>query len=228
MVILCLQPSIDVTDTPRKMKLKRQLAGFKYTLYRHKLLLKSLREKNRRQNKKICTLQTVLHDLKEKSLLNEENAEVLKKLNLTSKELCCRQLRNKKSSTKTKYSPALRTFALTLNYYSPKAYNYVRQKFDFSLPHPRTLRKWYESFDGNPGFTNESLNAIKMKVNSVDGPLYCCLMIDEMAIRRKVEWDGTNFHGYEDFGDSLHKKCDEVREAKEALDFLVTCNKRKL
>jgi len=61
-------------------------------------------------------------------------------------------------------SPELRSFALTINFYSPTAYNYVRKTFNKCLPHASTIRKWYSVIDGSPGITAESLNAIKSKV----------------------------------------------------------------
>jgi len=41
------------------------------------------------------------------------------------------------------YPKEIREFALTLQYYSPRAYLYVRKSFSNILPHPRTLRRWY-------------------------------------------------------------------------------------
>ena len=61
------------------------------------------------------------------------------------------------------YSPQLRSFALTLHFYSPHAYKYVRKMFDTCLPHPRTIEKWYSSFDGTPGFI-EAVVQEKMNV----------------------------------------------------------------
>ncbi|KAF0711367.1 THAP domain-containing protein 1-like, partial [Aphis craccivora] len=37
-------------------------------------------------------------------------------------------------------SPELRCFALTLNFYSPAAYNYVRKNFNKCLPHPKLVK----------------------------------------------------------------------------------------
>lgn len=37
---------------------------------------------------------------------------------------------------RSKYPPELRSFAITLHFYSPKAYNFVRKKFNLALPHP--------------------------------------------------------------------------------------------
>lgn len=129
-------------------------------------------------------------------------------------------MKNANRVSTSKYSPALRSFALTLHYYSSKAYNYVRKVFNLCLPHPHTIEKWYRCINGKPGFTAESLNALKLIAGKSRTPLYCCLIIDEMAIKKKVEWDGKKFHGYVDFGGGLDT--DEVPEAREALVFLVT------
>ena len=47
----------------------------------------------------------------------------------------------------------------------------------------------------------------------------CALMLDEMAIKKHVQWDGTRFHGYVDLG----TECDDGTNpvATEALVFMV-------
>lgn len=50
-----------------------------------------------------------------------------------------------KSKDSGTYPSELKTFALTLNFYSPKAYSYVRMTFPNMLPHPRTLQKWCQA-----------------------------------------------------------------------------------
>lgn len=52
----------------------------------------------------------------------------------------------------SKYPPALRSFAMTLHFYFPKAYCFVRKKFLSALPHARTIVSWYSSVNGEPGF----------------------------------------------------------------------------
>ncbi|KAH0815996.1 hypothetical protein GEV33_006794 [Tenebrio molitor] len=106
------------------------------------------------------------------------------------KQLMLKQL---KIDTNKKYSEELRTFALTLNFYSGSAYNYVRSQFSKCLPHPKTLLKWYEAVDGSPGYTKESLRAVELKVKEMekDGKrLVCSLMMDEMSIRKHIHWNG--------------------------------------
>lgn len=106
--------------------------------------------------------------------------------------------RNK--SKKKKYPPELRAFALTLNFYSSKAYNYVRKRFRNLLPDPSTIRRWYSVLNGRPGFTDEVLQALKCKVRNIKNPIICNLVIDEIAIRQQVLYDGNRYYGYIDLG----------------------------
>ena len=125
-------------------------------------------------------------------------------------------------SLERQYSPELRAFALTLHFYSPRAYNFVRDKFDTCLPHPRTIEKWYQTIDGKPGFTSEAFKALQLKVDSAKAKgksMPCALIMDEMAIRQHVEWDGMRAHGYVDMGAGVDD--DALPVAKEALVFMV-------
>jgi len=61
------------------------------------------------------------------------------------------------SEKQCSFHKEIREFALTLQYYSPRAYlYYVRKSFSNILPHPRTLRRWYTVVDDKPGFTLEA------------------------------------------------------------------------
>ena len=127
-----------------------------------------------------------------------------------------------KSATKPvkrTYSPELRLFSLTLHYYSPRAYHYVRNKFGLCLPHAKTLYKWYKSVDGEPGFNNEAIRHIKEYNNTVQDCLFATLIIDEMAIRKHIEFDGERFSGVVNVGKAF--ACNEENVAKEALVFLL-------
>ena len=118
------------------------------------------------------------------------------------------------------YSPEFRSFALTLHFYSPLAYHYVRKMFDTCLPHPRTLEKWLHTTGGQPGFTNEAFAALRARTAlRPEKRLVCSLMMDEVAIRQHIEWDGSKFVGYIDMGICLDD--DRVPVAKEALTFMV-------
>ncbi|KFM73282.1 THAP domain-containing protein 9, partial [Stegodyphus mimosarum] len=99
-----------------------------------------------------------------------------------------------------KFPSTLRSFALTLHFYPSKAYDFVRETFAKSLPHPQTLRKWYANVGGGPGFTQEVHDTLKSKVSKSKSVIVCSLMVDEMCIRRKVEWTGKKLCGLIDYG----------------------------
>jgi len=93
-----------------------------------------------------------------------------------------------------------------------------------SLPHPETIRKWYQNLNGHPGIAKEAINTLKVKIdkaNSEDKKLYFNLVIDEMSIKRQIEWDGKKYTGFVDLGTGTDS--DELPEAQYALVFLVTC-----
>lgn len=115
-------------------------------------------------------------------------------------------MRQLKGST-GKFSPELRSFALTLNFYSSPAYNFLRNKFGKNcLPHPKTLLKWCSSIDGSPGYTSEAIRAVKIKVDiekSMGKQLIAGLIMDEMSINEHVEWTGSRHVGYIDYGTGI-------------------------
>jgi len=112
----------------------------------------------------------------------------------------------------------LRSFALTLNFYSSKAYNYVRKKFRNLLPESSTIRKWYSVLNGRPGFTNEVLHALKCK----EDPIFCNLIIDEIGIREQIEYDGNRYYKYVDLGvNNNTTNVDNPPPARNALVFML-------
>jgi len=58
------------------------------------------------------------------------------------------------------------------------------------LPHSRTLSKWYRNVNAEPGFTEESLKMVTLKVNNSPHPILLALSMDEMAIIQHLEFDG--------------------------------------
>jgi hypothetical protein len=191
--------------------------------------LKLVQQKSRRLENKVSTLQEVIATLKKERMVSESGAELLQNtISGVPLSILQRTSSNAKSGklTRQAFPPELRAFALTLNFYSPKAYNYVRKTFQMSLPHPSVIRSWYACIGGEPGFTGEAYNALKMKADetkSAGDPLLCSLMFDEMSIRKHVEWDGKQFRGYVDVGTGLDD--DSIPEASEALVFMVVAVK---
>lgn len=117
----------------------------------------------------------------------------------------------------------LTKFALTLNFHSPAAYNYVRQSFMKCLPHPKTISKLYECINGTPGFTVEARDAVKEAVRQArdkgQGELLCSLMCDEMNIRKQLVWTGSGCIGHADCGAGVASS--DTPLAKEAWVFML-------
>lgn len=123
----------------------------------------------------------------------------------------------------------MRRFATTLNFYSAKAYQFVRESFQNTLPHQRSIVRWYRSINGEPGLTFESLAAIEAKAKALNGrPLLVSLCMDEVAIRQHTEWNQyrKKFEGTVDFGDSFSflnaTTEDGLHVAKEALVYMIS------
>lgn len=105
-----------------------------------------------------------------------------------------------KQTVKKQYEEEIRRFAITIHFFLGKACNYVRKKFHNCLPHSKILSKWYSTINASPGLSVEALNMIRTKADNSDKQIMCALMMDEIAIRNKIEFDGHKYYGYVDFG----------------------------
>lgn len=140
-------------ENPRRRKICWTIA--KKTVAMQGKKIKTLQNRNRWLISKVYSLKSFTKHLREKNLISE-NAQLAINVSLYSlnsacfnilvlfqgtmsktRELVFRKLLKKQK--KGKYPPELRQLALTLNFYSKKAYEYVRQKFSNILPHIRTL-----------------------------------------------------------------------------------------
>ncbi|XP_018376732.1 PREDICTED: uncharacterized protein LOC108769970, partial [Trachymyrmex cornetzi] len=129
--------------------------------------------------------------------------------------------RQLKKKTKTEFPQILKTFATTLQFYSSRAYNYIRKTFIKSLPHPEIILRWYHNVNGNPGITTQAINTLKLKIheaNLAGKMLHFNLTIDEMSIHRDENWNGEKYVGFVDIGTDIDT--DELPPAKYALVFI--------
>lgn len=136
------------------------------------------------------------------------------------REIVKRMLQEERSEG-NKYPEELRRFALTLNFLSSKAYEYVRNKFENALPHPSTLKKWYSHINGEPGICQEALMAIKNLISTQQENAVAALIFDEMSIRRQIEFDGKRNYGFVDFGLDENDDSDPSEIASYALVYMV-------
>ena len=213
----CISNNNDITEKLVK-KVDKQSKQLKHAVRK----IKTLGQTKARLRKRNAALKNVLRDLRKKDLVGDSSLNVLENcaggIQDLLKRCSAKQILSKSPKS---YSPELRTFALTLHFYSPKAYSYVRKSFDTCLPHPQTIKKWYNLVPGEPGISSEALNAAHVKaVSSPDGkPIPCALIMDEMALRQHTEFDGNRYHGFIDMGTEIDG--DNLPVAKEALCFMI-------
>jgi len=107
-------------------------------------------------------------------------------------DLLTRMLKRKKKTKK--FSNSLRCFAAILHFHSPAAYLFVRRKFLNCLPHSNTLTMWTRNIDCNSGIFNQALKIISHVVLNTrekeNKKIVFNLTIDEMSIRKRIDWDG--------------------------------------
>lgn len=208
-------------DTPRRRFLKRRIHCLKEEITKKDKKMKSLQQTVRRQKKKIASLETILEKLKTENLINEDAGYILSESFGKHKDLITNfAKKNLGKKVSKKYCSSVRQFALSLHFFSAKAYAYVRQQFNTILPHPRTLSKWYSNIDADPGFTEEALKYLTLKVKHSSHPIYCSLMMDEMAIRQHLEYDGVKYYGRIDMGNGFTSN-DNLDIAKECFVLMV-------
>ncbi|KAL4084493.1 hypothetical protein QTP88_023781 [Uroleucon formosanum] len=141
-------------------------------------------------------IRELLQDIKEKGLIEENGYNViLENFDGMSCEIFNNQLKTKNKNAKNRrYSDELKKLALTLNYYSPKAYKYCRTIF--KIPHPTAIRSWTSSINGETEIENKEFN----------------LVFDAMCIKKQVIWNkqAHKFTGYNDYGDNLTVESSET------------------
>lgn len=107
---------------------------------------------------------------------------------------------------------------------SPGAYNYLREKFNYNLPHESTIRKWYanSTSNGGPGIQKdcfETLSKLVSTAHDTEKQVYSSLCYDEVAIKQLVQWSDARkkFMGYQTYGAN-----NESKIASQAIVFLIT------
>lgn len=84
----------------------------------------------------------------------------------------------------------MKSFALTLYYYSGKAYMFLRNHI--SLPHPATLRRMLSTHNCNVGFMSEVFNFVKVKAKQSKDIANVALIFDSMSIKSGKRYDEKN------------------------------------
>ncbi|KAF0721234.1 THAP domain-containing protein 1-like [Aphis craccivora] len=116
-------------NTPRKRK--KYWNTSQRTFNEYKRRIKSLENRNQYLKNKIKNVEQLISHLQKTNKISDECYSMLKdSLPDIQKEIILKQLN---MTTQRSVTPELRSFALTLNFYSSSAYNYVRKKFNKCL-----------------------------------------------------------------------------------------------
>lgn len=143
---------------------------------------------------------------KMKALSEEQSQNFMSNFGHMTKDLFKNEQKNQTNSTGARYSEEIKQFAISLHFYSPKAYKFIRKSLH--LPNPSTIRSWASSIDCEPGFLS---NVIEHLQNTLeDDNKDCIILVDEMAIKKEVLWDAKNkkFAGNTDYGPILAEEQD--------------------
>lgn len=111
--------------------------------------------------------------------------------------------------------------ALSLYHSSPKTYRLLTKSRLFILPSLSTLKSAMREVEVYPGFSERLLQSFKIKVSGLpDKEKDCCLVFDEMAIKKGFKYDAKNdlVEGVEDLGVCLGRSSSP---ATHALVFMV-------
>lgn len=174
--------------------------------------------------KKVTSLKQIISDCKKNNLLSTNALEHISHLGDVPSAIIKRAIRavNAKTTPRTQIPEELRKFAFTLYFYSPKAYNYVRNTFHLALPNLSTIRSWKTGVSCVPGFTSAAFAALKRKSEEAknnEKRIICSLMLDEMSIKKQIDYDGTRVWGYTDIG--INSPSEESEPATEVLVLMV-------
>ena len=113
----------------------------------------------------VKSLEQIIKQLRQDNLISSNCEEMLSQTFSGVPLALMKRVLAKKSGKRSKCTPEMKSFALTLQFYSAKAYEFVRKTFNYiALPSQLQIRRWYGKVQADPGFTQPAFNALKVKV----------------------------------------------------------------
>lgn len=182
--------------------MKREFQILKAQLFKARTDIVSLKKKLKRRELKMSTIE-------EKLAAMHLSTDHLTSLQQQFPGLLGTLIQNQSMASRVrgkngmKYNDQMRKFAVTLHFYSPRAYLFLRKHL--ALPHPNTLGTWMDGSDCGPGFNLRVLGRISSARDQAKDPtalIDVALMIDEIATKKELVWDPSLHHfvGSVDFG----------------------------
>jgi len=197
-----------ITISPTKTKLKKKI--------------KTLQQKLRRKETKIQSLSDAIKTLQEKKLLTEDCGTIIERhFSGITKEIITSELKNNTKKSKGKrYSDEVKKFALTLHFYSPRAYEFLRSIF--SLPAQSSISNWTNSVDCQPGFFKDVFQYLQEKSEIDKNYKDCALVFDAIHLKSGLVYEHSRgtYEGFVNFGQDI-VGFDEDQIATEAMVFML-------
>ena len=189
------QPAKEIAKLKQKLKLKNKK-------------IKALQSKNIRKEKTIKGLVTKLERMKH--LTHEQSEALRNNFGEMTREIFKNEAKNSSKTEGRRYTEQIKQFAVSLHFYSPKAYKFVRKAFH--LPSPSTIRSWATSVECEPGFLKQVINHLQN--NLPEDNKDCVLLVDEMSIKSDVLWDAKTktFVGNVNYGNIVAEDGDTAAE----------------
>lgn len=225
---LCDFPTVDVMmyDKPSENEIELQIEHInKEHNYCRRTFCTNFRSTSYTNRRKVSQLRKTIYNLRKevKSIRKEASKQFKPFANFNALPTFVKQffsvvLKHFNTGRPKKYTPEIRQFALTLHYYSPTSYNYVRDKFMSCLPCDQSIRNWYRTVDGTPGFSNTALGALQTLQQHTPYQIVGCVSVDGMHLRKHLQSNGNSTTGYVDFGGVI--ETDKRQLANEALNIM--------
>jgi hypothetical protein len=173
-------------------QLQEELTRKDQKIKEQKAKIKILQQKLRRNSNKMDNMNTLISDMKERQLLEPSVADQLDKhFHHLSKDIIINQFVNQDRSNKGhRHSDEVKKFALTVHFYSPRAYDYLRSIF--TLPHPRCIKSWISTVNCGVGFFRDVFAHLQNLI--ADDPAVngdSALIFDGMAIKKETPYNPT-------------------------------------
>ena len=186
------------------MSPSKAIPKMKKSLEKKRKKIKVLTKKNIRKERTIKGLLKKLESMKHL----DADQTCLSNFGHLTRDLFTNELKNSKKGKNSRYSDSIKQFAVSLHFYSPRAYEYVR-KF-LHLPCSATIRAWAAAIQCEPGFLTDVIEHLQNTLK--DDEKDCILLVDEMAIKKEVIWDVKNkkFAGHTDYGPTLAEEPDSI------------------
>ena len=123
--------------------------------------IKRLQKQLQRTKARMQAMGDIIEGLKQKLLLCQGDAELLSAKFDGVQLAIFRDTKNNaiRDPRGRRHSDVGKELGVTLNYYSPKEYEYVRSVIP--LPQPSLIRKWSSIVECNPGFFKKSFESLK-------------------------------------------------------------------